>query len=423
MITKKIKLIWIIIICVGLCLCFNALAFAQSGMSNARSVAMGGAYSALARGVESPAWNPANLALSAKKKYHLNLFSVGLGINNNSFSKKQYDLYNGKFLTEKDKLDILTSIPDEGINGNLDTEVQALGFAIGNFAFSASGLGASDFTFSKDVAELALNGNEIDRVYNIGNTRGEGWGISSYGVSVGFPLSVSFFQEFAVGVSIKYLKGHVFGKVVEAESSMLTNINGVHGSGKLVLDHSLGGNGFSLDIGSAALVNQNWAISFGISNLVNKISWNNDNERFTYTFTADSISVEKIEDTDIDSVYIDSDETEDIDSFSSTLPSQMRIGVARMTERLTLTFDYVQGFKKSAGVTSTPRLAFGSEFRFINFLPLRAGMAFGGKSGFSTSAGFAFDFSFFSWDFAISNKGGVFSGKGLALAFGWMFRF
>ena len=54
------------------------LLYGQSGISNARSVAMGGAYTAIARGIESPSWNPANLALSGKNKYHFNLVSLGL---------------------------------------------------------------------------------------------------------------------------------------------------------------------------------------------------------------------------------------------------------------------------------------------------------------------------------------------------------
>lgn len=392
---------------------------AQIGMSNPRSVAMGGAYTALARGVDAPAWNPANLALKSTKKYDFNLISFGFGFHNNSFNKSHYDLYNGSYLTEQDKQDILASIPAEGLRGNFDTEVQAFGLCFGNVALTASALGSSDFLLSKDIADLVLNGNQLDRVYEIGATDGEGYGVSSVALSVGIPVS----QKFAIGVSAKYLRGLVYGKVVQASSASYTDIDGLHGSGRVVIDHALGGNGLGLDLGAAASLNSSWTLSLSLANAINSIKWSNETRRFTYTFTVDSLSVEKIEDADIDSVYRDSDETVDIESFSSSLPPQLRIGLGRVGKRLSFAFDYEQGLKKGVGISTTPRVAFGTELRLIGFLPLRGGVAAGGDRGLTTSAGFALDFSIFSWDFAVASRGGAFSGRGMTFAFGWGFRF
>ncbi|MFQ5605115.1 MAG: DUF5723 family protein [bacterium] len=396
---------------------------AQAGISNARSMAMGGAYSALARGVESPVWNPANLALSTKRTYRFNLISVGMNFHNNSFNKKQYDLYNGSFLSQQDKQDILSSIPAEGVKVDFDTEVQALGFAVRNFAFTASALAASDIAFSKDIVELALNGNEFGRLYEVGDTYGEGWGVSSFALSGGYPFKVPYFSEFTVGASVKYLRGHAYGKVIEARSSVLTNIDGIHSSGRIVIDHSLGGNGLALDIGSAATLGNQWSFSFGLTNLFSRISWSTDNERFTYTFEGDSVTVQKIEESEIDSVVVNSDETVSIGSFTSGLPVQIKMGVARFMGKMTFSLDYRQGFSQAPGVSTTPEIALGSEIRYFNFFPVRAGLSLGGKRGFSAAAGFAFDFSFCSLDFAISSKGGMFSPRGVGFAFDWMFRF
>ncbi|MFQ5823305.1 MAG: DUF5723 family protein [bacterium] len=401
----------------------STLLFAQSGISNARSVAMGGAYTALARGVEAPAWNPANLALSGENIYHFNLISVGVGFHNNSFSKKQYNLYNGRFLTPEDKQNILTSIPSQGLRVDFDTEVQAMSISLGSFAFTATGLAASDFTLSKDIVDLVLNGNEFNRTYNIGATGGEGWGISSFGLSAAFPISIPAFHEFTLGASFKYLKGFAYGKVKEASSTIMTEVDGIHGTGRVVIDRALGGSGLAFDFGTAASLNKKWSMSLSVTNLFNFINWGYETKRFTYAFTADSLSIEKIEDTDIDSVFSDSKQTTDIESFNTTLPSELRLGIARTTKRLLLAVDIVQGLKKRAGVSTTPKIALGTELRLIHFFPMRAGFSIGGKRGFSSSAGFALDFSIFSWDFAVSNQGGLFSGRGLGVAFAWMFRF
>ena len=395
---------------------------AQTGESNARSVGMGGAYTALARGIEAPSWNPANLGLPGRHIYRLNLVSLGVGIHNNSFSKSFYERYNGQHLTEQDKQDILAAIPDYGLEGDVDAEIQAMGLNIGRFALTSSGISASNFIIPKDLADIALNGNEVGRQYDIDATNGEGWAVSSFAVSTAFRMNMPLFREFSVGASAKYLRGLAYGKVVEARTSVLTDIDGLHTSGRVVIDRSFGGNGYAIDLGVAGTLNDSWSMSLGFSNLFNHVNWSRETKRYTYAFNADSLTVQGISASNIDSIFVDSEETIDIDPFSSTLPAQLRFGLARTSKRLTFAVDYSQGFKKAPGVSTKPQLAFGSEVRLIHFLPLRTGFSVGGRNGFSSSAGFAFDFSEFSWDFAIASRGGMFNSKGLTFAFDWMFR-
>lgn len=416
--TRKTQLYTILILFV-----LVSVAAAQQGMSNARSVAMGSAYTAIARGIESPSWNPANLGLTARRAYRFNLISVGFGISNNSFSKEQYDLYNGRHLSEQDKQDILGRIPSEGLAFDLDTEVQALGFSFGTFAFTASALGASNFSVSKDIAELVLNGNEFGRMYEIGDTEGEGFGVSSFGVSTAFRLDIPGVREFAIGVSAKYLRGLAYAKVVEATSSITTDIDGLHSNGRVAIDRSYGGNGYAFDLGAAAKLSRRWSMSLGVSNVVSEINWTRETKRFTYTFRADSLSAERIQSSDIDSVFIDSDKTVDIDPFTTKIGPELHFGIARSTKRFTLGFDLSRGLVEKVGVSTKPRIAVGTELRLIPFLPMRAGTYTGGRDGFSTSAGFGLDFAIFSWDFAILSRNGAFNGKGLGVAFDWMFRF
>lgn len=416
---KKCIYVLILLLSLG----FLSETYAQRGVSNARSVAMGGAYTALARGVESATWNPANLGLKAHKVYRLNLFSFGLGIRNNSFSKKQYDLYNGSYLTEQDKIDILNTIPDNGLAFDINSEVQAFGLSFGSFAFTSSGYAVSNFSLSKDIADILLNGNDFNRTYDVGNSAGEGYGISSFALSKAFSFPLKAFDQFAVGFSAKYLMGFAYGNVNEATSTFTTDIDGVHGTGRLVLDRSFGGSGFGLDLGAAAKLNKDLTASFGISNVFGKINWSNETERTTYTFSADSVSVQRIADTDLDSVVVEEEETVDIDGFSTNLPRQMRLGLSHSSKKITLAFDYTQGLSAGPGVSTKPRLAFGSELKYLSFLPLRAGIAFGGNNGVSTGAGFGLDLGLFSWNFAVASRDGAFSGKGVHFAFDWMFRF
>lgn len=396
---------------------------AQRGVSNARSVAMGGAYTALARGVESPTWNPANLGLKSNKVYRFNLLSFGLGVHNNSFSKKQYDLYNGAYLTEQDKVNILKTIPDDGLAFDINSEIQAMGLSIGSFALTGSGYAVSNFSLSKDIADILLNGNDFNRTYDIGNSSGEGYGISSFALSKAFSFPLKAFNQFSVGLSAKYLMGFAYGNVKEATSTFTTNIDGVHGTGRLVLDHAFGGSGFGFDFGAAAKLNKDLTASFGLSNVFGKINWSNQTERTTFTYSVDSLSVEKAGDADLDSVIINDEETVDIDGFSTNLPKQMRLGLSHSSKKITLAFDYTQGLSAGPGVSTKPRLAFGSELKYLSFLPLRAGISFGGENGVSTGVGFGLDLGLFSWNFAVASRDGALGGKGVHFAFDWMFRF
>ena len=63
------------------------------GQLTARGLGMGGAYTALARGVHAPEWNPANLGLPDNPKFSMSIFAIGTAINNNSFSLGDYNKY------------------------------------------------------------------------------------------------------------------------------------------------------------------------------------------------------------------------------------------------------------------------------------------------------------------------------------------
>ena len=98
--------------------------------------------------------------------------------------------------------------------------------------------------------------------------------------------------------------GFAYGKVTEATSTFTTNIDGLHTTGRMVLDRAFGGSGFGLDLGAAAKLNKTLTASFGISNLLGKINWNKETKRSTFTFSGDSVSVQKLGDTDLDSVFV-----------------------------------------------------------------------------------------------------------------------
>ena len=122
--THRMKTI-IIITCV-ICL-VSSLALAN-GQSSARSVAMGGAFTSLATGVEAFRYNPANLGLQEYQKSGMEILGMGANISNNSFSLDDYNKYSGAFITSDDKEYILGRVPDEGLSVSTDIEASAIAF-------------------------------------------------------------------------------------------------------------------------------------------------------------------------------------------------------------------------------------------------------------------------------------------------------
>ncbi len=394
--------------------------FAQMGVSNARSLAMGGAYLAVANGVEAPRWNPANLGLHNRPGFSMNLISFGAAFSNNSFSKNDYDLYNGAFLTPQMKSDILGKIPDEGLSFDVDTEVDALAFSWKNFALSISAESSAKMNLSRTFVDIALNGNQLDKVYDFSDSGGEAIAVSTVGLSYGRALYVPLFSDFAVGATFKYVIGLGHAEVIDAYGVMGTTFDGAYGDARAKVRHATGGRGVAADIGAAAMVSNKLTIGLTIRNFISSVKWNKEVKIQEYGVTADSLTVDSIDEFSADSLIDDYDLELDGDSFSKSLPAELRLGGAYRSGRLLLSADYVQGFKNRPGVSSKPQLALGAEFHLIGFLPLRAGIALGGSHGASSGAGFGLRIGTFEMNFAAGSWGAILpkSAGGIGVGFG-----
>ncbi len=113
------------------------------------------------------------------------------------------------------------------------------------------------------------------------------------------------------------------------------------------------------------------------------------------------------------------------DSFSRSLPAVLRVGVAHeVSPQLTLVGNYDQAFTEGFGMSTTPRLASGVEYRLSPWFPVRAGLSVGGRRGNSSAVGLALGPFHMSgmqlrlFDLALVSRGGFFPGlsKGTALS-------
>ena len=439
---------------------FAGYAHGLNGLSP-RAMALGQSYTALARGAEAVAWNPANLGLKSSPSFKGNLLGLGVALvaENNSFSVQDY---NDNFTSdthvigdaEKDKL--LGDIDAEGLKFNMDAElVGALGIPLnGGVAFPLPyGLKSAvttSFAFGmegeipKDMFTLFLKGNEFGQSYDISEWDGSGWALGGLNFAAAKPWLPAqlkpYLREFSLGGTLK-ITGGAYGEILETRGTGFTSeLQGadidVHG-----VAQNGGGVGFGLDFGAAGVTKDGkTTISLGVLNLLDVMSWSIESRQDSIFASASNLRVTRALDEDVNGIEdildnpdVDNDGDADFnqkiseDSFDRSLPAMIRLGAAhRLMPRLTLVGNYDQAFSDGFGITTTPRLSAGAEYRLVPWFPARAGVSAGGRSN-GSSIGFAFGpFSVYHMqlellDTALVTRGGFFPGIAKGSAFSVMF--
>lgn len=382
------------------------------GLSNARAIGMAGAYTSLAKGYECSFFNAANLGFKSSRSGDVQILGFGLSISNNSFSLSDYNSYTGASLNTADKEELLSKIPSDGLKIAVDGEASTLAFSTGGFAFSVSAIGAADINLGRAPMELLLMGNTMSETIDLDGMYGEGFGLASVNLSYGRRITSIAGKALSVGGTFKYLQGLGYEEVIEADGSMITLPTGFAGEGNVIARTATGGQGYAIDLGAALKINEKYMVGASVFNFLSNMKWNKGTEEHQFNFRFDTLTVANMGN---DSIIVSSDTTIEIDPFNSSLPSTIKVGLAKLKGKFLWALDWEQGFRTGAGSSVNPRISAGAEYKILSFLPLRGGFALGGKQATTFAAGFGFDLSLFYLDlgFASYNAIAGTAGKGL----------
>jgi len=404
---------------------FNTTAaFSQSGLTNARSFGLGGAYTALATGVDAGRWNPANLGLQQPPKFSIQFMSFGAGAYNNAFSKSDYDLYNGAYLNASKKAKIISTIPAEGWRFNVSGEMDLLGVAYRNYAVTVGLDFVSDGKLSRDFVDLLLNGNKLNSSYNFDGTTGGGLAFVNAGFSYGKAFTPSFLKpyvkKFALGGTIKYLRGIAAAEVTKAHGRMTTKLEGIFGDAAATVRQARSGNGFAMDLGAAAIMSKQLVVGLSLRNFPSQLKWSTKAKEYDYGVTADSLTAWDWTSSREDSVIQNHSAKRNIAGFSNHLPAVLHLGAAYYQGFVTVTGEWVQGLENRLHATTTPEFRLGAEGHFFKFIKPRLGLGFGGKRKMNSAIGLGLEFGSFQMDFAAGTWSGFLpaQSKGAGFAFG-----
>lgn len=390
------------------CLRFVILIALASGANatgpDARSVALGGAGLATARGISSAWQNAAHLALPGRPAWSLQVAGIEAGLANSAFSLSDYNLYNGAFLDAADKRRILDAVGEDGF------QLQAAGagafpaLQLGSFAFFTNTSAHSAGTLTEAAVEAALEGVHIDESLRLGSSGGDVDVWTSVGLAYGRQV-----HDLALGASFKWLRGHYHADVRATGDVSSTVVDGViqtiGTAGSMLMRTANGGSGWALDLGVA----KSWertTVSAAVINLASQLHWSRDVRIEGVTY---DVEQQKLED------YPEPEEiNEASEPFNTSPPTYWRAGVAR---EVGSAHRGVAAITHQRGSGQSTSLGSGFEMGWVDWLPLRAGLAYSSFDGVHLTGGFGVHVPWFRFDLGCGGCGGVFgAARGLDLA-------
>ncbi|MBP7310550.1 MAG: hypothetical protein KA984_04615 [Candidatus Cloacimonetes bacterium] len=399
-------------------LCFN-LAAIKTG----KSIFYSDSYMLRARGVEAAYWNPANLMPTKNIDIWLPAANTGIQVSNNALDLDTYNSVVGDEYLDQAEKDALLNKIEGSLQGSFSGNHSIFGLTLGNMAFASSASYMGKTGISKRYLELLLNGN-ADSLYVFDNKSNQVSATSyvdfTYGMgNLTLPLGEKI-PPIRAGFSASILVGFMDGYTQRFEGYLSSTMDGISMHQDVTLRTGVGGFGFKSMLGLASQPYPGLDVGLTVDNIFGALKWSGKTEDRIYGFHADSVYVSNIN----DDFYTQTDETIDIDSYTTSLPPELRLAAMYTLSQLSISADYVQGFKNSVITDNTGRLAFGAEISPIPILRLHTGLGLGNSSyPWRISYGFSLRSSTLEGGLSVQSFQSVFPGtKSKGIAFGSFIR-
>ena len=414
-----------------------------------RVVGMAGAYTTIANGIFSVGYNPGIIGLQQNKPFMMQGLQLDFGVVGNFFSIENIANYSGDTLDMKEKNQLFRQLEDaDGLGFFMDSHmpIPLLNISMGNMAFSANNMILQNYRLPIGLLELIFYGNgqkpNLDLEFNY-----EILGMNEYGFSFGIP-----FKSMSWGVTVKYIQGLFYLGVDEdsSSSSLITDDNGIYGSGKYVIRQGVGGAGFGFDVGVVSRPYKGWQFGASIINLTGTLNWKqgggsntsslnpltssfypftwgdstlNADESILYTFNIDTIRADKLGGDSLftnETRFFVPKKTKD---FTIRVPATFRLGASKQLDNFLIASDLVAGFQDKYYARKQWKWSIATEWTRMPKMPLRIGYSWGGGDLKELGMGFGVRRGLVMFDFGFAFRNGMWlhTMKGSNLSFGITF--
>ena len=347
-------------------------------------------------------------------------------------------LFGGIDLREPGAKDnFLAIFPSTGLDINFQGGGSWLDVGMGNFSISMVQLQVyTSANVPTTIMDVIFNGVQFDQPQDLSDLSLDLLAVAplslAYGRQLQIPALVDRVERFYAGAGVNFLLGltdiHLESNklmlsttsdslFIEGEQTMISNFKD---------DKSpVLGQGFSLDVGIAADINQQLSVSLALQNLLGSVTWP---ETFTKThkFSISLLSADLENIADYSSAEMDSlqesftilDTTYAGASSNTTYPAQVVLGGAyRVSPVLAVDVTLRQNLDNDYFTGVDPQISIGLEIDSTPVFPIYLGISIGGFHGFSWGGGFSLNLGGFQWNVGFGENGGFLeNAKGLRLA-------
>ncbi len=443
------KFLIIMIICFALT---NVYAqFGSFGTIDARSQGLAGTSNSIARGVYSIGINPANLSIDKNDFIDFTTVlpfpSTSVNSGTNFITINDINYYFGgvngesRLLTEDDKQRFNSLLSGGGlvfINASFSLFSFGINISedVGAFAISVQDIAGAKLYIPESLSDIALNGNQQGRTYDLDDTNLKAWWIRNYSLSYSRIIAGNnsdSFDKLTFGVTGKFITGYSYigtekvncsfatgqGNQITGQTDLLGysafsdmfgvkyDFDSVKQKSSLGLFPSPAGTGYGFDLGIAGKTG-NWGFSIALTD-IGKITWNNNAAQFSSfgDIYIDDLSNQEQLDTLENRLTGDSQK---IHKFTTSLPTALRAGAHYSFDNgivpgsLLLALDIDQGFNNLPGNSKYPRLSFGAEWKPMDWIPyFRTGISYNSELGIGWGFGVGIDIKIVELHFASSD--------------------
>jgi hypothetical protein len=325
-------------------------------------------------------------------------------------------------LNDEEKDEFLSKIPQSGYDFSLRSAAEVLRVEKGHYAFSVGIRGGVKGHIPKDLLDLVLRGNDLEREYSLSGLRASG----TYGVDVGVTRGFSFDflgKPLCSFVKIKGFYGLSYFDLVSTSGTLLTDYSGLETSFEVLKRESRGGWALDFDLGLKVEFNNSISASFVARDVGSGIYWSKNSNIESIIVSAEGLELSSLLKEDSDSLieYVEDTKNE---CFRTDIPTSLNLG---------LTWNWGESrylfFSSGYCPYETPMshrgawAGLGIETKIYRSFAGRAGIKLGGEGKYSIGVGCTLPIWKFFVDVGFENVGGLlWSSRGGRMGLGFSTR-
>jgi hypothetical protein len=403
---------------------------AQAQLQDGAMVGRAGVLDLSHRSGSAMLYNPAIVGPGGKTApMTVEALSFSAGVVNNAFSVNYWNdnFTKDHYLTESDKREILDRMSGDELRVHLNASTPLAGLTYRQMGASLSLESAATVSVPRELFELALYGNQLNRSYKMDEFDGEQYTILNAAVGFAYEFKQEWIPELYGGVTFHFYQGLALDKVENSSGELLVTDSLITGYTVMQRVHANRGDGVGFDLGGLAVLNDRWKAGISLRQIGARMAWSVDETQLV-TWEADSagIVVDSLDDNDyLERAFNSEDVTYSGGTAQSDIPMLINMDARYEASKIvTMMGSFMIRTASSAQGESGVELGVASEIRPREWLPLYAGVSAGGTSGVRIGVGGGLRFKNYELSLGWTWDRGLFSSaRGIGFGLSQQIRF